>query len=359
MDTIATQLQNTKGQSSGFDYLRLALATSVIAWHTILINYGSDVEAQVLLGPFRPIEYFILPGFFSLSGFLVTASLFRNRIPRFLMLRGLRIFPALFCQVLVSALIIGPLLTSLPLNQYFADPKFRSYLLNIVGLMHYQLPGLFLSNPFPDNVNIQLWTIKLELECYAGLAYLGASGIIRGRYVVAAGFLMMSALFIASAQFSGEIVNQGANGRLCLLSFTAGTCVYVWRDRIPFNGLMALAVFVLAWCAFIRAGTEYLASLPIAYLTAWLGLQTPKRNFLVNGVDYSYGIYLYGFPMQQAVAQLFPHRWYINIILSLMIAGLAAFLSWHLVESKAMALKKIVTRREELIPADASSSRNV
>lgn len=348
MFSIGQRLDLTKGKSSGSDYLRLTLATTVIVWHTILVSYGSSAETPILTGPFRPLPYFILPGFFSLSGFLVAGSLARNSVPTFLMLRGLRIFPALFFQVLVSALIIGPLLTSAAVSEYFSDPKFRTYLLNIVGLMHYKLPGLFLTNPFPDNVNIQLWTIKLELECYVALALFGLAGAIRSRYLLALVFVLMSVSFIGWFGV-GEIVNEGANGRLCLLSFAAGVCIYTWRDHIPYTGLLALVSFVLAWIAFIHAGTEYLAPLPVAYLTAWMGLQNPKRISVVNGVDYSYGIYLYGFPVQQAVAQIAPRYWYVNLVLSLILAGFAAFLSWHFIEARAMELKALITRRRALV----------
>jgi peptidoglycan/LPS O-acetylase OafA/YrhL len=341
-ETIAEKLEQTRGRSSGFDYLRIGLSISVISWHTIVVSYGADVEAQFWTGPLKPLFYFILPSFFALSGFLVAGSLFRNRIPAFLALRALRIFPALFCEVVISALIIGPALTAFSLRDYFFDPKLHSYFLNVIGRIHYHLPGLFLDNPFPDNVNLQLWTIPYELECYIAITALAILGIARSPRLFALAFLFLTAAQSAAVWMSsspGPV--DGPSGRLCLLSFLGGVLLYVWRDRAPCNRFLAVLAGAFLWIMLSGRGTEYLAPLPIAYATIWLGLQDPKKLFFVAGADYSYGMYLYGFPMQQAVAHLLPQYrfWYVNLILSLVASGIAAYFSWNLVESKIMKLK--------------------
>jgi peptidoglycan/LPS O-acetylase OafA/YrhL len=108
----------------------------------------------------------ILPMFFALSGFLVTGSLFRTRtLTEFIALRLLRLVPALAVEVTLSAVVLGALFTSLPIGQYFSDPAFWKYFLNIAGRIHYSLPGVFQDNPIPI-VNISLWTIPYELEWY-------------------------------------------------------------------------------------------------------------------------------------------------------------------------------------------------
>jgi peptidoglycan/LPS O-acetylase OafA/YrhL len=109
MRTIQNQLDFVQNRPSGFDYLRLILAISVIAVHSVMLCSG---QFPFWTGPLRPLVCFILPSFFALSGFLVTGSFERNTIPAFFTLRALRIFPALAVEVLISALIIGPLLTT-------------------------------------------------------------------------------------------------------------------------------------------------------------------------------------------------------------------------------------------------------
>src|SRR5258708_3061988 len=112
-DTIGRRILESTGNTSGFDYLRLILAFSVLGWHTIPLCYGKEFAAQVLAGPIGNLVRLVLPMFFALSGFLVAASLERSSSLRvFLGLRGLRILPALTVEVLLSALILGPLLTT-------------------------------------------------------------------------------------------------------------------------------------------------------------------------------------------------------------------------------------------------------
>jgi peptidoglycan/LPS O-acetylase OafA/YrhL len=88
----------------------------------------------------------------------------------------------------------------------------------------------------------------------------------------------------------------------------------------------------------------YLLPLPIAYMTVYMGLLNPPKNFLIRSADYSYGVYLYGFPVQQAVAYLFPDQraWYVHLPASLLVAGVWAALSWHLVEKPINDRRKAV-----------------
>jgi len=344
--TIAARLEQTKGRSSGFDYLRIGLSVSVIAWHTVIVCYGVDVETHLWTSPLRPLFYIVLPSFFALSGFLVVGGLFRNSIPAFLTLRALRIFPALCCEVVISALIIGPALTAFSLRDYFSDHKLYAYFFNVVGRIRYQLPGLFLDNPYPDNVNLQLWTIPYELECYIAITVLAIFGIVRSPRLFAVAFILLTITLCAAAWLSSSpaVIDGGPSGRLCVMSFLAGVILYIWRDRLPCNAVLAGGAAAFLWITLSSRGTEYLATLPIAYVTIWLGLQDPKKLFFVAGADYSYGMYLYGFPMQQAVAQLLPHHrfWYVNLILSLIASGIAAYASWNLVESRILKRKASV-----------------
>ena len=179
MRSLQTQLDLSRHHPTGFDYLRLILAISVIVWHSVLVCYGPVAEFYFWTGPVRPLIYFILPSFFALSGFLIAGSLERNKIPEFLTLRIMRIFPALAAEVTISALIIGPLLTIDSWGEYFSSQRFLAYFLNIIGYIHYQLPGVFDGIPTPHFVNAQLWTIPFELACYTAIVGLALLGIAR------------------------------------------------------------------------------------------------------------------------------------------------------------------------------------
>ena len=163
MRSIGNVLKESRGIGPGFDFLRVALAFSVLFYH----EPGSfTATPHINDGPIESmIGRCILPMFFGLSGFLITGSALRLKLPDFLINRGMRIFPALCVEIMLSALIIGPIFTKLSLFQYFTSRSTYHYFTNIVGLINYALPGVFYQNP-TSTINISLWTIPFELGCY-------------------------------------------------------------------------------------------------------------------------------------------------------------------------------------------------
>jgi peptidoglycan/LPS O-acetylase OafA/YrhL len=105
--------------------------------------------------------------FFALSGFLIAGSADRLNLRNFLINRGLRIVPALAVEIIISALLIGPVFTTYPLPTYFKDAVFWHYFTNIFGWIQYQLPGVFLDHSSSGVINQSLWTVPFEVDCYA------------------------------------------------------------------------------------------------------------------------------------------------------------------------------------------------
>ncbi len=156
--TFSERLGLTGGRPSGFDYVRIILASMIVVWHTVIVSYGIDTQRWLVLGPSRPVWAMILPMFFALSGFLVSGSLERSRtIVGFLGLRVIRIFPALAVESTIAMAIIGGFYTSYTLQEYIANSELWSYALNMFGIVRYYLPGVFINNP-TTQVNAQLWT---------------------------------------------------------------------------------------------------------------------------------------------------------------------------------------------------------
>ena len=247
-------------------------------------------------------------------------------------------------------LVLGPLVTDLPLAAYFSDPLFRQYPLNIIGDIHYFLPGVFLNNPSPRYVNLQLWTIPAEMYCYAFLATVSLSQLAHRRLTVPlitlATFVCLLGMMVlgiyAPADWSAGL------GRVqietLVLAFMVGVCLYELRDKIPLRAdlfvLSVLLSYVLLW-----GGTlQYLATIPIAYGTIFVGLSNFPKTFINRTGDYSYGVYLYGLPLQQFVVYLFPQNknWLLSFAMAYALSLVFAAFSWHLVESKVMAKKKTV-----------------
>lgn len=362
--SLITRLEACGGRPSGFDYLRIALSVSVLCLHSVITSYGKAVDVDVWLSPMRPFERAILPMFFTLSGFLVAGSLIRCKtIVGFLGLRFIRIYPALGVEVLLSALILGPLLTTLPLATYFTASDFWFYLVNVTGHIHYTLPGVFADNPVPNVVNAQLWTVPYELLCYIAISILAVLGAVRRPWLAPA-----AAIGLILAYGVGRFISHGGRlpiivgglpGILLVVSFLLGVSLYLWGRYIPWNRrwfigslLLSLGTGSVLLVPGLEASSPYfdlIAPLPLAYLTVWLGLTNASKLFFVRRADYSYGVYLYSYAIQQSVMAVAPwaREWWINILICLPLSILFAAFSWHVVEKPAQGLKGRVKAFED------------
>jgi len=351
MDSIEQKLARAFNRPSGFDYMRLVLSTGVIAQHTLNVVYGERAAVSLLRSPAGIPFVMILPMFFALSGFLVAGSLERNRsLISFIGLRAIRLLPALSFETTLSALVLGPLFTTVSLKAYFSDPEFSAYFLNIIGWIHYTLPGVFLVNPTPDTVNVQLWTIPVELKCYVALAILAFVGAI-GRRSVTAWIVVAMQLFLVLLLIRRPSPDHPALAPSLVLigCFLAGVCLYRLRASIPLTLPLGATAIALCVGLLVIPRGYWLLPLPAAYATVFLGALNPRRNRILLSGDYSYGLFLYGFPIQQAVAaQSWCHDWQTNLAVAYPIAFLLAFVSWWLVERPAMRLKSLIHRVETL-----------
>jgi peptidoglycan/LPS O-acetylase OafA/YrhL len=354
--SIAERFEQASGHPTGFDYLRIILALGVIVWHSFGLSYGIRYAEKLAASPYGMLEAPIVPMFFALSGFLVAGSLARNSIPVYLGLRALRIIPALATEVCLSALLLGPLLTSDHLRQYFADRKFDSYFLNILADIHYRLPGVFQHNPYPDIVNGQLWTVPLESKCYIVLTVLAVLGIAKRRY-----FFLLST--VAASIFLWELHlhrDLPADHAPLFVGFLAGVAIFQFRDVIAWDWrIAAVSLVAMVLCFWVPNGV-YLAGFPTAYLTVYLGMMNLPKTVLIKGADYSYGLYLYGFVIQQAIARIFlwSHHWYWNLALAIPGTALFATFSWTFVEKPALRLRQIlpqVTKLTTAVPQRAAT----
>ena len=359
--SIGRKLEIDKYRPSGFDFLRIILAAMVLIDHSWTIaegeQAGADFWNQAWAFPLR----FVLPAFFSLSGFLVSGSMERCRtLLNFLMLRGIRIYPALAIEVILSAFIIGPWVTTLPLRQYFTNKEFLIYLLNVTGDIHYKLPGVFHGNPKPDIVNWQLWTVPWELVCYTTLAVIIVIGVKKHRWLIGPAVLIgLVAAISRNLQAHGHLVILVGNvwGFDLVLYFLVGVGFFLYRNHIPRNGLLAALSLVIAWAAIaLVPGGQYLALIPLVYVTMFLGTCNPGWRLPFGIADCSYGVYLYGYVIQQLIANRLPwsHKGLLNLALAFPLSVVAGMLSWHFLEKPIMnaarpQLKRIEDRWLQLL----------
>ncbi|CAN5418904.1 acyltransferase [soil metagenome] len=381
MQTLGTALDDQKGFGRGFDFLRISLATGIIAWHTAQLS-GHLETARA--SAFWFSEYMLVPMFFALSGFLVAASAMRLSAKNFLLNRAARIIPALVADIIFAAMLIGPLVTTLPASQYFTNTGFVSYFLNIAGWIHYTLPGVFETNPSHE-VNGALWTVPFEMACYVILMVLMLTGAIRRpRLVLLITYTVLIVgipVRLMTSHLAGDhpsFIEALAmdlflhRGSLLWPSFLIGITLYQLRYYVPFSttaaaGLICAATLVSTFgnleMLFGNVGVHAIALPLLGYLTVMIGLSPMPRLPGFDTGDYSYGLYLYHVPFLQLLIYCFPAVWTGGWWWTLFFAGFplalaAAVLSWHLFEYPVLKLRNsfAIKRRPDSVLAPAIAS---
>jgi peptidoglycan/LPS O-acetylase OafA/YrhL len=354
--SLAERLIVSDGRPSGFDYMRLVLAISVALVHSWgLMDHGPTAAGGLKVNPLPGMS---LPGlaapilamFFALSGFLVAGSMERSKtLLTFLGLRVIRIVPALAVEVLLSAFLIGTVVTTLPLASYFQDPLFWKYLRNLVGDIQYFLPGVFENNPVARIVNGALWTVPAELVCYltlAGLVLLG--GAAQRKFLVplaTAGLVLAHLVLLSDKSLKGGVFSWP----LLVFCFLTGVSLFLYRDKIVWSFPLFLgaltASIALFW--FVPLG-YYFAILTITYVTVYVGLTNFKRISVIKGADYSYGIYIYHFVIIQFFIYLAaPPYWWDNVLVCIPLSALFAACSWHFIEKPTQKWRKYLPTAEK------------
>jgi peptidoglycan/LPS O-acetylase OafA/YrhL len=338
-------------RQNNFDALRLVAAISVIFSHSFLIAEGTqNREWLILLTGNQSILGLVgVFVFFAISGFLVTQSFEQTGNPlQFLAKRALRIFPGLFVATLVSAFLLGPLVTTLPLGAYLSRPEPYEYILGntLLDQSVHELPGVsFVNNPVGLEINGSLWTLRLEFVMYLMVLVLGLLRLLTVRTA-----LLLLAFGIACLHFEmlDELEKWGwffqlLSGWGWLVGFfAAGMALYKLRDTRIFDG--RIAIVALACLVLSVPLRQFIPLFPVfgCYLALWLALNPnlPVVSAARFG-DLSYGLYIYGWPVEEAVMWLSGGRvaWWQVFLISLPAASAIAFLSWHLVERPMLRLK--------------------
>jgi len=284
--------------------------------------------------------------FFVISGFLVTSSyLHRDDLGLFLKSRALRVLPAYAACLVLIAFGLGAIYTELPMWDYLTAPETRDYVITNMQLgdLRWTLPGVFTHNPHPNAVNGCLWTLPAELRMYAWVAILGSLGLLRRRWIAN---VTLGALCIIGIYNPG-IMPQAAFLHLAGF-FLFGAFCYVNRRWVPISDWLLLALVALTAISLHGPMGLWALSGTLAYGSLWFAYR-PNFHFFNRFGNYSYGLYLWGFPIEQAVAHWFgvPTEPMLIFALSLPLALLCAILSWHLVEKPALNLKRSMLARAE------------
>ena len=346
--TIASALD---AERNGFTGLRFLLALAVVVSHAFSVATGAAGDEPLARMTGYTLGEHAVNGFFAVSGFLVTMSCDRRGIRNYILARTLRILPALVAATLVVSLGLGAALTRLPLSEYLRDPTLWAFIRGTLSTFksNAALPGVFEANPYRAPLGT-VWTLKYEVLCYLGVLTASAFGLLRRRWpslLIVAGLALALAVLVTAR---GSDLPKGTETALRLpLIFAAGACCYLWRTRLRISGA---ALACLAVGTFILARTPaypVLLFLAEAYGAVWLALGPMARRLFDPPADLSYGIYLYGWPVQQTLHALWPEpSGFALLVLALAVTLPVAALSWYGVERPALALKARALGRRRL-----------
>ena len=338
-----------RGRDNNLNLIRMLAALAVLVSHAWPMVYGAAAVQPLKRLTGETLGTHAVTVFFVLSGFLIAASFERSRSQgAYWTARIARLFPGLIVANLALVFLLGPLVTELAVARYFAAPGTWSFLFGNSAIIRpvFPLPGVFEGNPHPT-VHGSIWTLRYELACYGLVALLGAVGLLRAPRLL----LGLSALgYLGFWLIASRVALPNLLQWFGLLSFPflLGVLAWLWRAQIPLSLWGVLGLGALAFAAGGGPAGPQLQVLAIAYGALWLSYVPGGwiRGYNRLG-DYSYGTYVYAFPLQGLVVWLFgPTSPGLHCLLAVGPTLLCAVLSWHLIERPALAFGRRRARRE-------------
>jgi peptidoglycan/LPS O-acetylase OafA/YrhL len=329
-------------RANSFDAIRLCAAVAVLVAHAfVVLNLPGPQIGDQGLGTIAVLV------FFGISGYLITQSWVSDpHVPRFALKRVLRIYPALIVVVGLTVFVLGPLVTKVSVNEYGESSETWKYLvMNMISIHSvFLLKGVFVHNPW-QLVNRSLWTLPGELFGYVSVAAIGIVGAFRSRWIA------VPAL-IAAAWFAGHIpASISVIDYTWLRAFAVGAILFLFRDVIP-RRIWIGALLVVGYLFALRRHdfTLSLYLLVIAFPYCAIAVAHRFPNFLkpiTQRGDFSYGMYLYGWPVEQLLVLWLGRKAGVPdvLLLGLAVTTTLAVGSWFLVEKPALALKRRTAKR--------------
>lgn len=347
-----------QSRNNNFTVLRLCAALMVLSGHMGYIVQGS---VPTLFG--RQIQTLGVYIFFLIGGYLITHSWLSDPHPvRYAIRRFMRIWPPLAVFVLFASFVAGPLLSTLPPLEYFRSYSLRAYLRNLVLYVMYALPGVFTDLPYPHAVNGSLWTLPIEVLMYIAVPLLltvlrmqSQSKASRIFLIVICALVCGLDLYVYTCYPSLRVVIYGTDwvSALHIIPFyLIGVVCTLPEFRKILNLQVACALLLVCSCLNMNyVCTQIMLFCVLPYIVFSLAFAPmPVFSFLQCKAEISYGLYLYGFFVQQLVVDI-TRRCGLQItfmpalILSCLGTIAMAYGSYYLVERPAHAFSKKILKR--------------
>jgi len=368
---MSTMKSGGRHADNSFDTLRLFFAVLVIFSHSFALGRGSDDTEPLFVLTHGQITFGNVSvwAFFVISGFLIAQSWTRSPNPlKFLKRRIARIYPGFIVAALLTALVVVP---------FAADPATRrpvaigSFLLQTLRLQVFDVPPVFVHNAWPNALNGSLWSVPFEFWCYIGILLLGVTEILLRRWLVVVVFAAAIAWhlylsitgWVPGGKILGLIFGFPLFWAIVLPFFLAGSLFHLFGGAALLRRpLMIAALAILVASNFIPNGL--MVTLPIcgAYLLLGLAYMPLLRPLNLGRFgDFSYGTYLYAYPIQQMIVKygggtMAP--WKLFLLAAPLSVGVGA-LSWFLVERHFLAREPVLKQVASLAHSAATSLASI
>lgn len=333
--------------NNNFHFIRLIAALCVIYGHTAAITGKGPQDIFLTYVGVKFIGGVAVDVFFLISGFLITASAISSKgLIYYSFSRALRIFPALIVCVFITTFILGLALTLDP-NYLYKKETWNYFLVNGFAIdTIYTLPGVF--DQHPDKaMNGSLWSLPVEVKLYGLVFLLALTGIAKNRYLFNTVFFSCLTITYFKPE-SVDFILPYDNHLKAALMFYIGSFIYINKASINFNIMTFLFLFILMGMSINKDNVYYIYILFLPYMIFFFAFSPIKILAEIKN-DYSYGIYLYGWPCQQIVFMVATEQSNLfQCLLSCVLAFLCAFLSWHIIEKNALKIKQPLAEKATL-----------
>jgi peptidoglycan/LPS O-acetylase OafA/YrhL len=349
--TKSTLSSVSVGADNNLNLIRFLAALLVLVSHSYSIVSGDPKDEPLtdILG--RNLGSVAVDVFFVISGFLISKSFYRRRsISDYFLSRFLRIYPALIFSSLIVVVILGLIFSRSNYIQYITDASVWNYVMSNSFMLagpQYLLPGVFENNPIGPTVNGSLWTLPYELRMYIVIAvFLLCAGFVNRYLRIRVEYsILMLTLFLVTVYCVSFYYDIGHENFIRLSTmFVVGACAYFWAGaiRLSTTGFLMCLLSYLALLVFVPLEVSeffYLIALPYGlFYLAYIPSGFVRRFNSLE--DYSYGIYIYAFPIQQAFVYFLPRITIIEMVVySSVVTLMFAIFSWKAIERPSLSIK--------------------
>ncbi len=333
------------GTPDNLELIRLLAAVGVIFGHSFALSMFGHSGVPAPISQILPGTYsgsIAVEVFFFVSGMLITNSLLRRpHLGQFLKSRALRVLPAFLVMLLITTLLMAPFFSQLGWTEFVSHAETRRYFLSVACFdlcpdfpASWTLPATFIDHK-NSALNGSLWSLFDEVKLY----FFSAAGILLLAYRRWWWGAILAITFLAYLLTKGALMSADAFAFNAAAMYALGMLVRFYAHQIQISALPLLVSILLVYFFRFTPAAHLVYALLIASAVLYFAYGAALPKLRLPG-DYSYGLFLWGYPIQQMLSSLWPTLGpYRFFVVSLTITAVFAVASWHWIEKPALRWK--------------------